>query len=693
MSGVPGSDTAARNTLSGQTAQTTLGQPTPTCIMRGHTGAVWASAFFKDGRRVVTGSRDHTLQIWDVDKGASIGGPFEGHENCVRSVTISPDDKRIASGGDDQTIIIWDVETKQKVFSPLVKHTGRVQSVCFSPNGKRLASGSNDFKVVIWDAETGAVLSTLNGHSYDVYSVAFSPDGLKLASGSLDRTIRVWRTDNAELLLQIAHQDGVRSVMWSPDGQQLVSASNDATINFWNSSNGYRIDQPCIGHTDTIYSLAISSDGTFIATASADNTARLWNTKSHQQLGQALKHTTARVYCVAISPNGALLVSGDYSAKVRVWSIKPILEQHKAQEKIRVVGEARRLLSRSDTQLRSHDNDEPTGDIDITSNQSSGSDDKHSLSSDILAMNTMVLNASIAWDPHTAEEVLTQQINADDNNYDLYANRSVVRARNAEWDNALQDAVKSIAIQPSLLGYISKGIALCGNDQLWDAMEVFDLAFLFSNRDQVTIDLLLLIKAVALFNVSRHDEAMRRVQDLAITHRHSDTLRLCSVVNVSVMANPIGFLIFERPRQMYLHVQLAIIAFEDGRYSEAADRLDDNVSSITDLFSRRTFFEPRMMIFTVLFGWDLDSLWQTIHQRRCDAFLRSGRVVEAVESIQYMMSMIDDAAKECCLEWSTGECIRVLDDLNLDTTVWSFSLQERMHCALCLKGRRGYCCK
>jgi hypothetical protein len=197
---------------------------------------------------------------------------------------------------------------------------------------------------------------------------------------------------------------------------------------------------------------------------------------------------------------------------------------------------------------------------------------------------------------------------------------------------------------------------------------------------------------------------MRRVQDLAITYRHSDTF-LCNVVNVSVMANLVNFINFECTRQMYLHVQLAIVAFDDGRYSEAADRLDDSVSSITDLFPRRTLWEPKLMIFTIvryyeteydtytdltciaqLFGWDLDSLWKTIHQKRCDAFLRAGRVVEAVESIQYMMSMIDDATKECCLEWSTGECIRVLDDLNINTTLWPFSLQERLHCILCLKG-------
>jgi hypothetical protein len=53
-----------------------------------------------------------------------------------------------------------------------------------------------------------------------------------------------------------------------------------------------------------------------------------------------------------------------------------------------------------------------------------------------------VWNASVAGDLHTAEELLTQEIDKDGSKDDSYAIRSVVRARNLEWDNALQDAVK-----------------------------------------------------------------------------------------------------------------------------------------------------------------------------------------------------------------------------------------------------------
>lgn len=60
----------------------------------------------------------------------------------------------------------------------------------------------------------------------------------------------------------------------------------------------------------------------------------------------------------------------------------------------------------------------------------------------ILTIQATLRDASITGILDTAEELLTQEIDAGDNNYESYANRSVVRARCAEWKYALQDAVK-----------------------------------------------------------------------------------------------------------------------------------------------------------------------------------------------------------------------------------------------------------
>jgi len=300
--------------------------------MRGHTDGVGGVAFFNDGHRVVTGSRDKTLRIWNAQRGMLLGEPLQGHQESVLSVAVSPDDRRVASGGQDNIVIIWDVERKQIVFK--LKHKESVNCVCFSPDGKRLASGSNDGTAAIWDTMTGSVLTALVVQGVWMLSVAFSPDGLKLASGALDGIIRVCQTGKATyILLKFkAHEFGACGIAWSPDGQQLISASWDKKVKFWNSSTGRQIGQPCTdGRTDCIRSLAIASDGSFIATASDDKTVRLWSTKTYQQMGQPLEHPN-KVLRIAISADGALLASGTENENLYLWSVGNTLQRRDGQE-------------------------------------------------------------------------------------------------------------------------------------------------------------------------------------------------------------------------------------------------------------------------------------------------------------------------------------------------------------------------
>jgi WD40 repeat protein len=116
---------------------------------------------------------------------------LEGHTDSVCSVTFSSDGTRIVSGSRDQTVRIWDAASGV-VLSTLEGHTEEVFSVAFSSDGTRIVSGSRDQTVRIWDAASGVILSTLEGHTEGVNSVAFSSDGLRVVSGSWDHTVRVW---------------------------------------------------------------------------------------------------------------------------------------------------------------------------------------------------------------------------------------------------------------------------------------------------------------------------------------------------------------------------------------------------------------------------------------------------------------------------------------------------------------------
>ena len=101
-------------------------------------------ALSPDGRHIVSGSHDNTVQVWDAQTGGQVGNPLQGHTNSVSSVAFSPDGRHIVSGSWDETIRVWDAQAGGQVGNPLQGHTSSVNSVAFSPDGRHIVSGSDD---------------------------------------------------------------------------------------------------------------------------------------------------------------------------------------------------------------------------------------------------------------------------------------------------------------------------------------------------------------------------------------------------------------------------------------------------------------------------------------------------------------------------------------------------------------------
>jgi hypothetical protein len=100
----------------------------PMMLYSWHSGSVWSVAFSPDGKRIVSGSSDQTIRVWDASSGQQMGEPIEidrkawalsisasglhhsGHSGSVLSVAFSADGKMVASGGSDTTICLWDMD-------------------------------------------------------------------------------------------------------------------------------------------------------------------------------------------------------------------------------------------------------------------------------------------------------------------------------------------------------------------------------------------------------------------------------------------------------------------------------------------------------------------------------------------------------------------------------------------------------
>ncbi|MEG3939219.1 MULTISPECIES: protein kinase domain-containing protein [unclassified Microcoleus] len=280
-----------------------------------HSDAVGAVAFSPDGLMLASGSKDKTVQIWDLATGKSIR-TFAGDSSTIWSVAFNSSGTKLATGTGFWRVMLWDLKTGEG--TRLLDHTASVWSVAFSPDDKLIASGSGDKTTKISDAATGSLIYNLPDHTDFVYSVAFTPDGKSLVSGSKDKKITIVDVATGNLIKTLeGHGDQVRSVAVSPDGKTIVSGSYDETIKIWDIETGDLI-RSIKGHSDDIVSVAISPDGKFIASGSKDKTIKIWDFATGELLNTLTGHTD-EVYVVAFSPDGKTIASGSKDNTIKLW--------------------------------------------------------------------------------------------------------------------------------------------------------------------------------------------------------------------------------------------------------------------------------------------------------------------------------------------------------------------------------------
>ena len=221
------------------------------------------------------------VQFWDAATGQSFGGLLS--HKLLSTFSPSPDGTRIVTGSDDGTVRLWDTAT-QKPVGRTMGHGGPVNSVIVSPDGERILTASHDKTARLWNGVTGEPMGVAMRHEDSVAAAIFSPDGTRVATASSDKTVRLWNAATGEPAGEVLpHDDAVTLVAYSPDGSRIATACS-ASLRLWDAATGKQIER--IIHEGPVQSVAFSPDGTRVMTTNSES----WISLRDAMTAKLLKH-------------------------------------------------------------------------------------------------------------------------------------------------------------------------------------------------------------------------------------------------------------------------------------------------------------------------------------------------------------------------------------------------------------------
>lgn len=322
--------------------------------LRGHHDEVLRVVWSRDGKSLLTASRDQTACLW-----SNTGGllrTFRGHLGDVETVAFSPDGQKVISAGDDQSAILWNVDGGQPC--DMLTDTpvdGWVSGLAFTPDSNQIigtgscdgAGDSFEAYLTAWNLSDANRPGPLQTSSRSGVALAFSPDGRQMVIGessppesTVKSRVRIWSLDPARVLATVPKLVGsVHSVAYSNDGRSLAVGTGDVderlpgSVQILEPSTGaLRQKLPDMpGKVEAVFSI----DSRFVLTVNSSKKRpaeiRIWNPATAELVGQISNPPELEgLTTITLSPDGRFLLTGHGNpvnpmaadkAKIKVWDL------------------------------------------------------------------------------------------------------------------------------------------------------------------------------------------------------------------------------------------------------------------------------------------------------------------------------------------------------------------------------------
>lgn len=295
------------------------------CILENSRKSDWIPFLCTCRHKIITGSRDKTIRIWDMKTMACklvIGPPevirdnallYDEEGNPTHSANFEPhtglesrrnrttsvpttvsfqthhkasilclqyDENILVTGSSDGTCIVYDMNGGYRPIRRLRHHSAAVLDLCF--DDKHIVTCSKDISICVWDRATGQLLKQLRGHSGPVNAVQMRGNTIVSCSG--DFRVKLWNIETGKQIREFqGHTKGLACSQFSEDGRYVASAGNDKVIRIWDANTGECLRE-MRAHESLVRSLHIDSVSGRLVSGSYDTDIKVFDMESGRQL-------------------------------------------------------------------------------------------------------------------------------------------------------------------------------------------------------------------------------------------------------------------------------------------------------------------------------------------------------------------------------------------------------------------------
>ena len=293
--------------------------------LEGHKDSVYCVQF--DESKIVTGSRDCTVRVWDSRTyqckyilgipsrntnfnkpplpteyrlqpiGTQIATADDADAIALRAtpyhhrsvLCLQYDEEIMVTGSSDCTCIVWDVKGPYKPIRRLRNHTAGVLDICFDQ--KHIVTCSKDMTLCVWSRDTGDLLKKFVGHRGPVNAVQLRDDLVVSASG--DGFSKLWSLSSGLCIKEFASKDrGMACVDFSIDSRTILAGGNDQVIYQFDTTTGELVRE-LKGHKDLVRSLHLDCVNGRVVSGSYDHSVRAYDLRNGDNIVEFKNWTTS----------------------------------------------------------------------------------------------------------------------------------------------------------------------------------------------------------------------------------------------------------------------------------------------------------------------------------------------------------------------------------------------------------------